>query len=326
MRPLRLLLAPLALATPLAAGCGHDAPLVPRSAIAVVGDRTITRTEFEALIAQARDSYRNRKQAFPAEDTRAYGNLKSLAVRLLVERAQLEQKAPGLGVDIQDGAVDARLLQLKNDAFGGSEARYRARLREEGMTDADVRSAVRAELLSAAVYQAVTADVSVPTQAAKQYYESHVATYSTPPTRVVRHILVRTKAAAGGVYASLRTGGSLAALARRYSRDSSTRGHGGLITLIAGRTAPSLDRVAFSLATGGVSPPFHTRFGWEIVQAVAPSHPRRTTPFAAVREAIRRTLLGQRREQAFRRWLASVRKDFAPKIAYAEGFAPGDNR
>ena len=100
MRPLRLLLAPLALATPLAGGCGHDAPLVPRSAIAVVGDRTITRTEFEALIAQARDSYRNRKQAFPAENTRAYGNLKSLAVRLLVERAQLEQKAPGLGVDI----------------------------------------------------------------------------------------------------------------------------------------------------------------------------------------------------------------------------------
>ncbi len=322
MKSVKLLLAPLALALPLAAACGNDALSVPRSAIAVVGDRTITRADFEALIAQARNSYRSRKQAFPAEGTRAYGDLKTVAVRLLVERAQLEQKAPGLGVEIDNGAVDARLQQLKQDAFGGDNALYRARLREEGMTDADVRSAVRAELLSAAVYQAVTADVSVTTQAAKQYYETHVDAYSTPPTRVVRHILVSTNAAARRVVAGLEAGASFAGQARRYSRDTKTRGQGGLLTLVLGRTAPALDRVAFSLATGAVSPPFHTQSGWELVQAVATTRPRKTTPFALVREAIRRKLLAQRRDRTFQRWLASVREEFAPRTAYADGFAP----
>ncbi len=324
MRSLRLLLAPLLLASPLAAGCGHDARSVPRSAIAVVGDRTITRAEFESLIAQARSSYRSRKRAFPAEGTRAYGDLKKAAVRLLVERAQIEQKARGLGVEIDDRAVGARLLRLKQDAFGGSEERYRARLREEGMTDADVRSAVRAELLSAAVYEAVTADVAVTTQAAKRYYEAHVDAYSTPPSRVVRHILVATEADAGRVYAELQAGGSFSALARRSSRDSRTRAHGGLLTIVGGRTAPALDRVAFSLATGAVSRPFHTPAGWELVQAVAAAHPRRTTPFAAVRDAIRHKLLVQDRDRTFRRWLASIRAEFAPKTAYADGFAPAD--
>jgi parvulin-like peptidyl-prolyl isomerase len=245
-------------------------------------------------------------------------------VRLLVERAQLEQKAPGLGVNIDDSLVAARLLQLKRDAFGGSDARYRARLREERMTDADVRSALRAELLSAAVYQAVTVDVTVPTPAVKRYYETHVDAYSTPPARAVRHILVRTKAAAGRVYASLRSGVSFAGLAGRYSRDTSTASRGGLLTLVAGQTAPALDRVAFSLATGAVSRPFETRFGWEIVQALEAARPRRTTPFASVRDAIRRKLLEERRGQAFQRWLFSVRTEFAPKTAYAEGFEPPD--
>ena len=44
MRSLRLLLAPLALVSPLAAGCGSDAPSVPPSAIAVVGEMGGRRT------------------------------------------------------------------------------------------------------------------------------------------------------------------------------------------------------------------------------------------------------------------------------------------
>ena len=322
MRSLRLLLVPLALVLPLAVGCGHGTPSVPRSAIAVVGDRTIARAEFEALIAQARDSYRSRGRVFPAVGTRAYDELKRLAVRLLVERAQLEQKAPSLGVNIDPAVVDARLRRLKEDTFGGSEERYRARLKEERMTDAGIRAALRAELLSAAVYQAVTADVSVTTQALKRYYEEHIEAYSTPATRLVRHILVRTKAAALRAYEGLRAGASFAGLARRYSRDASTREHGGLLTLVAGQTAPALDRVAFSLATGALSRPFRTSFGWELVRAAATVHHGKTKQFADVREAIRRKLLERRRGQMFQRWLAEMRAEFAPKTAYAEGFAP----
>ena len=117
--------------------------------------------------------------------------------------------------------------------------------------------------------------------------------------------------------AGLEAGSSFATQARRHSRDTKTRDRGGLLTLVEGRTAPALDRVAFSLATGAVSPPFHTQSGWELVQAVTATRPSKTTPFAAVREAIRRKLLAQGRDRDFPAWLASVREEFAPRTAYA---------
>jgi hypothetical protein len=229
MRPVCVLFAPLALASALAAGCGHDPLVVPKSAIAVVGDRTITRAQFGELMAQARRSYAVRGRPFPVPGTRAYAELKTTAVRLLVERAELEQKAPGLGVTIDDSQVEARRTLLIEGTFGGDDGRYRARLREEGMTDAQVRSALRAQLLTDAISQAVTADVTVGTAAVQRYYEDHIGDYTT-----------------------------------------------------AGRT----------------------------------------TPFATVRESIRRQLLAAKRTRVFNEWLAGVRREFTPSTVYAEGFAP----
>jgi parvulin-like peptidyl-prolyl isomerase len=229
MRPLRFLLAPPVLASLLAAGCGHDALSMPKTAIAVVGDTTITRAQFDTLMSDARRSYAGRGRPFPATGTRAYVALKTSAVRLLVERAQLEQKAPGLGVTIDDGQVEARRQQLIDETFGGSDDRYRARLRQEGMTDGQVRSVLRAQLLSDAIFQAVTVDVAVSTPVVQRYYEDHLEEYS-------------------------RSG--------------------------------------------------------------------QPTPFATVRESIRRRLLAQKRTRTFDRWLDDVRSEFAPKTAYSDGFAP----
>jgi hypothetical protein len=190
MRRLCLLLAPLVLTSALAAGCGQDSPSVPKTAIAVVGDRVITRAAFDELMTQARQSYARQGRPFPAAGTTAYARLKAIAVRLLVERAELEQKAPGLGVTIEGSQVEARRKLLIEESFGGDDDRYRARLDKEGMTDAQVRSALRAELLSAAVFQAVTVDVTVSTATAQRYYEDHIGDYSasgrTTPFATVR--------------------------------------------------------------------------------------------------------------------------------------------
>lgn len=138
----------------VAAGCGHDRATVPPGAIAVVGDRAVPRSALDAQIAQSRRAYAARGQAFPKLGTDAYRRLRDDAVRLLVDRTQLELAAQKLGIVIRPDQVDARLRKLKQTAFGGSEARYRARLRAVGMTNADVRRATRDELLVAALQRA----------------------------------------------------------------------------------------------------------------------------------------------------------------------------
>src|SRR5260221_7568126 len=132
MRPLCLLLAPLVFTSALAAGCGQDSPAVPRAAIAGVGDRVISRAAFDELMRQARQSYARRGRTFPAADTAAYARLKAIAVRLLAERAELEQKAPGLGVTIEGSQVEAKRKLMIEESFDGDDNRYRARLGEEG--------------------------------------------------------------------------------------------------------------------------------------------------------------------------------------------------
>jgi parvulin-like peptidyl-prolyl isomerase len=321
MRSIRLLLAPVSLAL-LAASCGSDSPSVPPSAIAVVGDRTISHSQFDALIAEARQSYAVQSRPFPRVGTSAYDRLKRLAVQLLVEQAELDQEAPKLGVHVDAGQVDRKLDELKEQSFGGSEQRYRARLRAAGMTDAQVRSALRAQLLVQAVRQSVVADVSVDAPSVQRYYEQHLQSYTRPRTRAVRHILVKTRAAAALIDARLAAGASFASLAARFSRDSRTRARGGLLTLVEDRTSPGLDGVAFGLATGQTSEPFRTAFGWELVQAVSAVTPARTTPFAAVRDGIRRRLLAQRRAESFQRWLAAVREKFEQRTAFSPGYQP----
>jgi SurA-like N-terminal domain len=131
-------LAPLVAALALAGCGGHERP-VPPGAIAVVGNRPVTRAAFDHELSRA---HRADPTAPCARET---------VVRLLVDRARLEVEAGEEGIEIPPAVLDARLRRLKQTTFGGDEARYRAQLRRAGMTEADVRTAIRTQLLAAAL-------------------------------------------------------------------------------------------------------------------------------------------------------------------------------
>lgn len=144
----------LATVVVVAAGCGHDSATVPAGAIALVGGRPVPRSALDTVLAQSRRAYAAHGQAFPKQGTDAYRKLQDNAVRLLVDRTRLELAAQKLGIVIRPAQVDARLRRLKQSAFGGSEVRYRARLRATGMTDDNLRQAIRDDLLVTALQKA----------------------------------------------------------------------------------------------------------------------------------------------------------------------------
>jgi hypothetical protein len=144
-------------ATLLVAGCGSSRTTVPPSAIAVVGDRPVSRAAFDAQLAQVRRVYRARGQPFPPRGTEAYDRLRGSVVTLLVEREQLEILAREHHISVGRAQIDQRYRRFKQTAFGGSEAHYRERLRRTGMTDAAVRDAIRVQLLIAALRKSAPA-------------------------------------------------------------------------------------------------------------------------------------------------------------------------
>jgi parvulin-like peptidyl-prolyl isomerase len=309
----------------LAVGCssGDDTGDVPAGSVAVVGDRAITKSEFDDLVEYAKQSYTAQKRPFPKAGTQEYAQIRDQAVRFLVQRAQFEVKADDLGVDVSDDAVGKRIDEYIKDRHQGSKEKFQAELKQQGLSDQQARDIIRANLVQEAIYNKVTADVKVTDEQIKDYYEKNQAQYGTPETRLVRHVLVKDKALANRLYNQLRApGADWAGIAKRYSQDPGSKNKGGRYTATKGQVVPEFGKAAFSMKTNAVTEPVKTQFGYHIIQALAPIKKGTTTPFAQVKEAIRQQLTQDKKSKEMESWVADMRKDLDGETAYQVGYKP----
>ena len=160
-----------------------------------------------------------------------------------------------------DQAGRDELKQLKNQYFGGSEAKYyRTELKRQCITDAEVRDELRSSLrLGRDLQEGDQQREGQPDAEVKAYYDAHRQVYTTPQTRVVRHILVKNKALADKLYAQLKGGEDFASLAKKYSLDPGSKAQGGRLTISRGQTVARV-RQGRLLAPDGrsSSKPVHT--------------------------------------------------------------------
>jgi len=305
------------------AGCGGGGGgSVPSDAVAKVNGHTITQEQFNTLLNQAKKSYTSQKKKWPAAGTPEYDTLKNQAVAYLVQREEFQQEADKLGVAITDADVDKRLKQIKKQYFGGSEARYKKQLTQQGLTDAQVRDDIKAQLVQEKIFKKVTTDTKVSEADVKKYYDQHQSQYGTPEQRDVAHILVKSKALADQLYQKVKAGQDFTKLAKKYSQDPGSKAQGGKLTISKGQTVAPFDQTAFLLPTGHFSRPVKTTFGYHIIKALGPIKAAKTTPFAKVKASIKQQLLQQKRNDAMTNWSNTLKKDFNGKVSYQTGFAP----
>ncbi|MFL5941226.1 MAG: SurA N-terminal domain-containing protein, partial [Gaiellaceae bacterium] len=208
------------------AGCGGGGGAsVKSSDVATVGGVHVEKTDYDALIAQAQRSYAQQGRKFPKQGTSDYETVKGQAVTLLVQQAEREEKAKSMGIDVSDADVQKRLEQIKKQYFGGSEKKYQAQLKKQKLSDEQVRKDIRAQLISEAVFNKVTKDVTVSNDDVHAYYVAHPQLYSQPQTRDVQYILVKKKALAQTIYGQLKSGNdkTWCTLAKKYSQDPSSK-------------------------------------------------------------------------------------------------------
>jgi parvulin-like peptidyl-prolyl isomerase len=322
MRKLPTVLLPLALFLALfAAACGGSSSKVPGDAVAQVGSDTITKAQFDSVIARAKKGYKSQKRPFPAAGTPEYQQIKQSAMQFLVQRAELEQRADDYGIKVTKKQIEDRVTQIKKQ-LGGEKA-YEAQVKANGLTEKTVRSdIVEPQLISEAIYKKVTGGIKVSDKDVEAYYKSHQKVYQQPESRDVRHILVPTKKQADQLYARLKAGADFAKLAKKYSKDPSSAVQGGKLTIVKGQTVGPFDQTAFLLDKGQLSRPVKTQYGYHIIQALSEIRPPKTTPLSQVKESIRQQLLRDRQNQAMAKWVKDTKKDFEHKIHYQVGYAP----
>ena len=298
---------------------------VPADAIALVGGEKILKSEFDALIAQAKTSYESQQQEFPAAGTPEYEALKNQAVQYLVSRAEFAQEAEALGVVITDADVDKRLEELKQQYFGGDQAQFDTQLEEQGLTLDQVTADVRAQIVSEKLFEAVTKDIAVTDDEVRTYYDENEDLFKQPETRDVRHILVTKKEKADELYAELQEGVDFAELAKKFSQDPGSKDEGGKYEGVQkGQFVTEFDSFLFDPGskTGVVSKPIKTEFGWHIIEPLSEITPAGVTPFAEVEMSIRDQLAQQKKNEAMATWVGDLETKHADDVVFAVGFAP----
>ena len=295
---------------------------MPADAVAVVDGQDIARSDYEALIAQAKKSYKNQKREFPAAGSQEFQTLRNQAVQFLVQREQFEQKAEDLDVEVTDKQVDDRLEQIQKQYFGGDKKKFEKQLKEQGITEAQVRNDIRAQIVSEKIFAQVTGKVTVSDDEIAEYYAKNKAQYSQPESRDVRHILVKTKKQADDLYAQLENGADFAALAKKFSEDTGSKANGGKLTISKGQTVAPFDQTAFLLKKNAISKPVKTEFGYHIIQPLSETKPAKVTPLKEVRASIKQQLEQTQKNEAMTKWVDDLKKDYKDKVAYATGFTP----
>jgi parvulin-like peptidyl-prolyl isomerase len=329
MKTLRIILIPAAAVLLLAlavAGCGGggSSAKLESSDVAVVGQSQISRTQFDDLMATAQASFKQQGRAFPKQGTTEYATIKSQAVTLLVQQTERDAKAKDLGIEITDKQIDDRLKQIKQQYFQGDDKAYKAQLKKQGLSEEQVRSDIRTQLVSEQLFNTVTKDVRVTDADVHQYYVAHADQFKQPESREVRHILVKKKSLADSIYQQLKNGGNFAKLAKKYSLDTVSAAQGGNYHAVKGQSVAPFDKVAFQLKTNEISKPVQTQYGWHVIQALSPIHPAGTTPEKQAADQIRQQLLQTKKQDAVNTWAKDIQKSYCKdsRIKYQTGFQP----
>ena len=325
MRHTRLFVIVLALLALLAAGCGggSDTPdEVPADAVAVVGDEEIAKAEYDRLLQQAKRGYEAQKRKFPKPGSEEYKSLSRQAIQFLVQRAMIEQEAEELDVSVSEEEVNERLEQVKRQYFAGNEKRYRQQLKQQGLSEEQVKQDIESQLLAEKVEKKVTEEVEVTDEDVERYYRENRSQYEQPESRDVRHILVRGKGKANRLYRRLKRGANFASLARKHSEDPGSRAQGGKLTIARGQTVAPFDQTAFLLGKGAISRPVKTQYGYHIIQPLSEVKAKKLTPLKQVRTQIRQQLLQTKKQERFTEWFQETKREYAKKTKYQAGFGP----
>jgi len=165
--------------------------------------------------------------------------------------------------------------------FEESYDQFLSALRDKtGMSDADFKKTIEAELLRQKMGDVVGEEVS-----------------TSEPQVQARHILVETREEAEAVLERLDGGEDFAALAEELSQDpGSAQAGGDLGWFPRGVMAPEFEEPAFSLSPGEISDVVETTFGFHIIEVEERDDNRELEP----------DILAQKREQAFQVWLADL--------------------
>lgn len=280
---------------------------------AVVNGRPITGPELVKATRERLEKTHFHSQAKPEEVAEA----RRWALDHLVQAELRAQEARRRGIAI-DRAPLEKLEAAEEKAVGGRE-KFDAVLAANGIDRARYREVIARDALAAALAKQELAKVPPPTRdEARAFYGKNLARYVVPEAIHVRELCVRVEpwqpepawqkaqVDAAALREGLLHGGDFAFAATRQKCDAFAAKGGDLGFVHKGSIDETLEKAAWALKDGEVSPPVRTLRGWHLVKREG-TQPARQAAFDEVAASVLAELREARRQAALDALDASLR-------------------
>lgn len=182
-------------------------------------------------------------------------------LRSMVEQDLIFQYAKDHNITVTDAEIDSKITDIKARL---SDAQLQQALKQQGMTEQDLRDILRQQLI---IKKAVDANIHVTDKQLSDYLAQNHTLLDQQAQVRARHILVGNQATAQMIEGKLKAGGDFAKLAAQYSTDPGTKDKGGELGFFTrGAMVKEFSDAAFSMNVGQTSAPVHSPYGWHIIQ------------------------------------------------------------
>lgn len=269
--------------TPVLAACDTS----PGAAAIVGGDRIPIST----LQTQVRQALTNPQAASQFGADRAEFTRQVLA-QTIQERI-IDALAAARHITVTPRDVAAQLSAFEQQAGGAAQLRQQAA--QGGVSETGLQQIARAQAQQAKIGEALVANLPVSQAQLQAQYQKDVAQFDQVH---VAHILVTSRSLATHLLAQVKANpSSFAALAKRYSIDTQSKGSGGDLGYVGrGQTVTPFDRAIFGARPGSFLL-VHSQYGYHVVHVIA----RRTESLQQATPQLKQELLSDQRSALLQR-------------------------
>lgn len=297
-------------------GIGARAEIIEQILVKVNGE-LFTKSDLEARqVAALREMGQRLDSSATLGDAQLRKMLEEVTPELMVnviDEMLLVQRGKELGYRLGDDQFSGIVDNLKKENRIESEEQFQAALKQEGMTLADLRRNIERRMLVSRVEQnEILGRIAVSEVEAREYYDSHVAEFTTPQSITLREIFVAVPAEgdainvaqdeaarekANQIRQKALAGESFEKLAAELS-DAPSKANAGLIgPLNMAELSPDLGKLVESMKPGQISEVLRSARGYQLLKLES-STPPETMPFEQAKEQIsERVFTGKRREE-----------------------------
>ena len=210
-----------------------------------------------------------------------------LKKRILVQRAQQIGLEEDENVSSQ---IKAAIEQIRKE-------------REE-----KIKISTQQVLIDAGIKVEIYDKVKLSEEEIAEYYEENKEEFIKDEEYHLRHILVETLKEAEAVLEKIISGADFAELAKERSHCPSREKGGDLGFIARGRTVKPFEDAAFTLKIGEISEVVKTQFGYHVIKLEEIS-PERQKTLEEAKVEIEFIILPEKEQQAFTRWLSSLKDE-----------------